>query len=449
MISILTGKGDTLRTALLIKNIFSSFLVKILSVLISLMLVPLCIDFLNTAQYGIWLTLSSIIGWMSFFDIGFTNGLRNKLTEALALGQIDKAKDLISTTFLSLLGIFFLIWVIFLPAVYFFDWYDILNIEVIEEPDLRMIIFIILTFFCITFAFKVSNVVLLAMHKPGQSSAIDMIGQLFSLMAIFILTRIFKGSLLYLSLSLTICPFLVVLGYYGYLFFYKYPELAPSFACFKRSSLMGILGLGSKFFIIQIAAIVQFQTGNFLIARFYSMAEVTNFNIAFKYFNILNMIFTIILLPFWSAATEAYTRKDFEWIKQMISQYQKMFVLFMAGGVGMLFISDWIYKIWISESINISFNLSFWCFVSVMVSMFGGIYVSLLNGIGQVKLQFYCSLFSPILYVLLVKIFHSYQFGVECVLIASVLSNFYSFFLAPMQYFRIFKSKKSYVCERK
>ena len=35
--------------------------------------------------YG--LTLSSIIGWFAFFDIGFGNGLRNKFAEAIAKGD--------------------------------------------------------------------------------------------------------------------------------------------------------------------------------------------------------------------------------------------------------------------------------------------------------------------------------------------------------------------------
>ena len=61
------------------KNIGLSFLIKGASIAISLILVPLTINYINPYRYGIWLTLSSVVSWFSFFDIGLTNGLRNKL----------------------------------------------------------------------------------------------------------------------------------------------------------------------------------------------------------------------------------------------------------------------------------------------------------------------------------------------------------------------------------
>src|SRR5665647_2891168 len=74
------------------KNILASFVIKGLSIAISLVLVPLTINYINPSRYGIWLTLSSIIAWFSFFDIGFGNGLRNKFAEALAEGQEELAR---------------------------------------------------------------------------------------------------------------------------------------------------------------------------------------------------------------------------------------------------------------------------------------------------------------------------------------------------------------------
>src|ERR1700755_3062645 len=77
------NKGHS-RSANARKNILASFLIKGCNIAISLILVPLTIHYVNPTQYGIWLTLSSIIGWFAFFDIGFGNGLRNKFAEAIA-----------------------------------------------------------------------------------------------------------------------------------------------------------------------------------------------------------------------------------------------------------------------------------------------------------------------------------------------------------------------------
>ncbi len=81
------------------KNIIASFFIRGISIAISLILVPLTINYVNPSRYGIWLTLSSIIAWFSFFDIGLTQGLRNKFAEAKAKGNDELAQIYVSTTF--------------------------------------------------------------------------------------------------------------------------------------------------------------------------------------------------------------------------------------------------------------------------------------------------------------------------------------------------------------
>ena len=49
------------------KNILASVIIKGLSIAISLVLVPLTINFINPSRYGIWLTLSSIVALVKFF----------------------------------------------------------------------------------------------------------------------------------------------------------------------------------------------------------------------------------------------------------------------------------------------------------------------------------------------------------------------------------------------
>src|ERR1043165_1990343 len=81
------------------KNVAISFLLKGISILIGFVLIPMTINYVNPTQYGIWLTLSSIISWFSFFDIGLGNGLKNKVAQANALGDFTQARIYISTTY--------------------------------------------------------------------------------------------------------------------------------------------------------------------------------------------------------------------------------------------------------------------------------------------------------------------------------------------------------------
>lgn len=86
------------RTNKALFNIASSFVIKGASILLSLLLVPITLDYLNPYEYGIWLTLSSVLMWINYFDIGLGNGLRNKLSEALAVGDDNLARIYVSTS---------------------------------------------------------------------------------------------------------------------------------------------------------------------------------------------------------------------------------------------------------------------------------------------------------------------------------------------------------------
>ncbi|MBE0664157.1 MAG: hypothetical protein IH597_17000 [Bacteroidales bacterium] len=70
------GHERTLRAK---KNILASFIIKGLNIAIGLALVPLIINYLDPTRYGIWITLSSMIAWFGFFDIGLGHELRNRL----------------------------------------------------------------------------------------------------------------------------------------------------------------------------------------------------------------------------------------------------------------------------------------------------------------------------------------------------------------------------------
>ena len=72
------------RTQNISKHILLSFIFRTSGILISLLLVPLSINYIGIENYGVWLTISSVIAWLTFFDIGLGHGLRNKFAEAFA-----------------------------------------------------------------------------------------------------------------------------------------------------------------------------------------------------------------------------------------------------------------------------------------------------------------------------------------------------------------------------
>ena len=80
-------------------NILISFFFRGGSILLSFILVPLTINYIKPDAYGVWLTITSLVGWIAMFDIGIANGLRNRLSESLAANDYEKSRTYVSTTY--------------------------------------------------------------------------------------------------------------------------------------------------------------------------------------------------------------------------------------------------------------------------------------------------------------------------------------------------------------
>lgn len=426
------------------KNIIASFFIKGVSIVISLILVPLTINYINPSRYGIWITLSSIVGWFSFFNIGLTAGLRNKFAEALARGEDELAQIYVSTTYAILTAIFTVVWLVFLFVNNFLNWAHILNVSESMRSEVSSLAVIVFTFFCLQFVFRIISTLILANQQPAKSSLIDVCGQLISLIFIIVLVKTTEGSLIKLGLAFCLSPILVLLVANWYFFSGVFKKYRPRFSKIKFRYAKGLLNLGVVFFIIQIAGIIQYETANIIIAQNYGTADVTSYNIVYKYFGILNMVFTIFLTPFWSASTEAYLKKDIQWIKNGIKKYNLLNLVLISMGFVMLIYSEKIYSLWLGEGkVVIGFYLSFWGFIYYCLTMFASTYVFFLNGINALRIQLWACIISPVIYlavaIILIKY---YNLGVYSLFIASIIANFNGYILSPLQYHMVINKNK-------
>jgi len=425
------------------KNIVASLVLRVLSIAISLVTVPITIHYISPTKYGIWLTLSSMVAWISFFDIGFTNGFRNRFAQAKAQGNIDLARTYVSTTYFYVGIIFTSLWIVLISINQFINWEKLLNINVNDAKEASMLVYIIVSYFCLQFVFRIINTILIADQKPAKVALLDLNGQIISLIAIYTLIKLTSGSLIYLGIALGAAPTLVVIGANLYFFKTKYKDYAPSIRFVKKKYAKDIMSLGLKFFVIQIAAIVQYQSTMFLIAHYFDTLQVTSYNIAYKYFGLLEMGFTILIAPLWSGATDAYSSGDIAWIKNAVKKYLQLLIPFILSGLVMLSVAVYVYDIWLGKGVvNISFNISLLCYIYFATRLYATIFVLVINGIGAIKIQYYTSFATSlgfiVLSLLLIKVFH---FGIESILISSIISNFFGIIIAPIQYYNIIIKK--------
>jgi len=422
------------------ENIVLAIFIKGLSIAISLVLVPLTLHYVNPTEYGIWLTLSSIIGWFSFFDIGFGSGLRNKFAEATAKGEYDLARTYVSTTYAILAIIIAIILVIFFSINPFLNWSRILNTPASMARELSLLAMLVFVFFCIQFVLQLLNTIVTANQEPAKASIFNLLASVVSLAVIFILTKTTEGNLIYLGAALSFAPVLV-LGVSSIWFYNKkYKIYAPSFKFVNFSYARDLMTLGIKFFVLQIAALIIYQTSNIIIAQLFGPAQVTPFNIAYKYFSIITMGFGIIMLPFWSAFTEAWYKKDIEWIKNVMKNLIIVWTLTSIAALIMLVFSNFIYRLWVGKEIVVPLSISIVMASYVILNSWCVIFSNFLNGVGKIKLQIYFGTLGALINVPL-SIFLGKHIGIAGVILSTCLLAVMSAIWSPIQYWKLINSR--------
>lgn len=200
------------------------------------------------------------------------------------------------------------------------------------------------------------------------------------------------------------------------------------------------MGLGINFFIIQITVLLVFMTSNFVLAQVLGPAEVTPYNICFKYFSIITMGFSILMTPFWSAATDAFVKGELSWIYTNIQRIRLLWFISIGGLILMIICSQIVFHLWVGDVINISYTLTIVLALYAAIVNWNNIYACFINGIGKIRIQLFCSIGSIVLYVITAMPF-THRWGSIGLAISISISLLPSAIFLPIQMGKILKRK--------
>ena len=428
-------KGSS-RTKIIKKNILGSFAIKGLSILTSLILVPLTIHLLNQEKYGIWMTIFSIVSWFNMMDIGIGNGFRNKFAEAIAHNNKPLAKEYIQTFYASM-GIIALCFLLVFSAINpFLNWHFLLSLPNAFDENISLIVWSVFALFCVQLFIKNISMVLLSLQKTSYSNSLMLWGNIGALILIFILQKFDAISLFSIAMAFMIAPILVFLIASYLIFNGTLKEFKPKlFILPQKKYLNDLVGLGLKFFFIQITTIVMFSSSNVIISHLYGPAEVTPYNVAFRLFSSVQAIFTIIITPFWAAFTEANAKQDFKWIKNSIKKLIALWGLFSLGIIFFCLISPFVLRIWVGNDVIIPLKLSFQFAVLTILMSWTSMFVNYINGIGIIKLQLYIAIFQCLVNIpLAILLANNLGLNSTGIILATNINLLISAILIPIQY---------------
>lgn len=411
--------------------------------LANFVVISITLDLLSTKIYGVWITLYTTISWLSFFDLGLGNGMRNLFAVNRAIGNQEKNKQLVSTSYIIVLGISLILLILGLPFVYYADIAQFFNISDIAVPDLRCVLSLLVVVTSLQLITKLINSIFLADQKPALSSLIDCSGVVCSLLLLFILKDRLVGSLFNLALIITLPTFIISFIVTLFAFNKNYRKLKPSLKCFNLKISNKLINLGLRFFLIQLSALIILQGSNIIILKFIGAEEVSVFSLVYKYFNVIVTIFTLVLTPYWSFFTDSYAKNNYNQLKQGFKQLLISWLAISMVGVVMWIALPFSFKIWLNQELDIPVYLPVSLLLFSIFSNLGSVFIYFLNGTSS-YLNFQLAIvlaFAALLYPISAYLLPAY--GVLGVVFTMFFANSYGVLFAPYLSYKVLKRMKS------
>ena len=397
-------------------------LYKGVSILLSLVYVPVVLDYLGDYKYGVWATVLSILSWISYFDLGIGNGLRNRLSEALASSNSkNDAKTLVSSAYAILSLVVLAISVVCGFGISFIDWSDLLSAWNINE-NLVCIMEISFLGMCFSFVLMLCNNVFYALQKAQIVNLMAVFQQGVMLLSVWLLSLTRTNDLTAVAILYVLSNVLVYGGFTVYIFV-KNRLLSPSLKCVDKKVAKDLGGLGLKFFIAQIAALILFTTDNLIISNLFGPEQVTIYSTANKVFTVIISLFAALVVPLWSKTTVDFARRDIYEIKRTLGKMLKLFILAAVGAGLLAVLFKPLVALWLGRDLGFSWSLILMMGLYAIVYMWNTIWSQIINGLTLVNFMVAVACIQAAANIPLSFLFaRTCGFGIEGVLLGTILT---------------------------
>jgi O-antigen/teichoic acid export membrane protein len=315
------GKGQPTsdsqrRYVRIVHGMFSGLAGRGVAALVSFISVPLTVRYLGAERYGAWVTISTAMAWIAIADLGLSSSVLNAVSQGYAKDNRKLAGDYIAAGFWSLVVVTVVLSAVFYPIWRVVSWDRVFNVHSdLARAEVGPAVAVAFAIFVLNLPFSIVFRAYSAYQEVAIGNAWLSAGNVLSLVGLILVTRL-NGGLVFLVIAVSGSVLLMNVVSAVWLFGFAKPWLLPSPARITWSSIRELMSLGSMFFVVQIAALLLFQTDNLIIAHYLGAAAVTPYSVTWRLFTYTMIFQTLASGSYWPAYTEAFTRGDRAWVRR-------------------------------------------------------------------------------------------------------------------------------------
>jgi O-antigen/teichoic acid export membrane protein len=299
----------------ILKGILTAITGRGIGAVTSFIAVPLTVRYLGADRYGVWITLTSVLSWLTIFDLGIGSTAINKVAEALALRDFAAAKYRVNAAYIALTSIALVIGLGVVVAWPFISWPAVLGAKTSSNyAEINLATAFAFIVFLACFPFSVTPRIMGACQKVTLANYWSSAGSLLSLLLLVMATQLHMGLP---GLVLAFSGSLLLVGTTSTVWLYRHFDwLKPALRSVPRKHVSDLLRTGLPFFAVQISGILLFQTDNIIIAQILGAGAVTPYSVTWRLFSYATLLQVVAIPALWPAYADAFARRDLSWIRK-------------------------------------------------------------------------------------------------------------------------------------
>lgn len=414
------------------KNIALGLVYKPVSMILSYLYIPVVLAYLGDEKYGVWATVLSVLSWITLFDIGIGNGLRNKLAENFKDYDSLKTRKYVSSAYIMLTAIVMTLMIATVIVFSFVNWESFFKVETDFDDNLTVVMNVSVICMCVSFVMAICKSVYLALQKNHITNLMGLIQQGLMLASVIFLKKCTDGNLVFVAIAYGISNLVVELLFTLKLFKTN-KDFIPKLKYFSREQAKATTGLGIQFFIIQIASMILYATDNIIITQICGSAQVTPYTTANKLFSMITAVFSIMIAPYWSAITVRKSEGDIAGIKKAEKKMLYLWGMAAAGCVLLMVIFKPVVRIWLQRDMTFQNGLIPLMSAYAIVYAWNAVYSQIGNGLSLMKVSVIIAIVQSLVNVI-ASVFFGAVLGMESVgvLLGTVVAMLISSIVMPI-----------------
>ncbi len=364
------------------RSVILSAAMRPLGMLISLLYTPLLLSYLGQDEYGIWVTVLSVINWINYFDVGIGNGYRNKLTEAITVGDDGAVAALTRTAYSLLTGIVALVFVVGCGFILLFDVNSFFGTSI----AIKAVLIVSLAFVCANFVAALCKPQFFALQKAELVSLMAVVTNGLTLIFVAGLNACLPRSMMLVAIAVGIAGLLTNLAFSAISWKAK-KGLRPSMGAIDRGSVRSVCFLGVKFFLVQVSALILYTTDNLIIAGCLGSASVTAYSTTYSAFGAVGSLAVAALAPMWSKVTQSAAEGNYRWVVKLLRTSLLAVIPFAVTFVVLAVFFKLIARVWLGTELDYAAGLIPCMALYYVLYLVGSVLSSIANGLGRTKAQ--------------------------------------------------------------